>query len=36
MPAEVARRIAAWHAPYHAAITAELDRMGQENSKLLP
>jgi len=28
--AEVARRIAAWHAPYHAAITAELDRMGPE------
>ncbi len=26
--AEVARRIAAWHAPYHAAIVAELDRMG--------
>jgi predicted N-formylglutamate amidohydrolase len=26
--AEVARRIAAWHAPYHAAIDAELDRMG--------
>jgi predicted N-formylglutamate amidohydrolase len=26
--AEVARRIAAYHAPYHAAITAELDRMG--------
>ena len=31
--AEVARRIAAWHAPYHAAIDAELDRMGQENNK---
>jgi predicted N-formylglutamate amidohydrolase len=27
--AEVARRIAAYHAPYHAAITAELDRMGE-------
>ena len=26
--AEVARRIAAYHAPYHAAIAAELDRMG--------
>jgi predicted N-formylglutamate amidohydrolase len=26
--AEVARRIAAYHAPYHAAIDAELDRMG--------
>jgi predicted N-formylglutamate amidohydrolase len=26
--AEVARRIAAWHAPYHAAITCELDRIG--------
>jgi predicted N-formylglutamate amidohydrolase len=26
--AEVARRIAAWHAPYHAAIAAELDRIG--------
>jgi predicted N-formylglutamate amidohydrolase len=26
--AEVARRIAAYHAPYHAAIIAELDRMG--------
>src|SRR5882757_3962442 len=26
--AEVARRIAAYHAPYHAAIGAELDRMG--------
>jgi predicted N-formylglutamate amidohydrolase len=26
--AEVARRIAAYHAPYHAAITRELDRMG--------
>ncbi|MDB5733646.1 MAG: hypothetical protein JWP16_2458 [Alphaproteobacteria bacterium] len=25
---EVARRIALWHAPYHAAITSELDRMG--------
>jgi predicted N-formylglutamate amidohydrolase len=25
---EVARRIAAYHAPYHAAITAELDRIG--------
>jgi predicted N-formylglutamate amidohydrolase len=31
--AEVARRIAAYHAPYHAAITAELDRIGQENSQ---
>jgi predicted N-formylglutamate amidohydrolase len=31
--AEVARRVAAWHAPYHAAITCELDRMGQENSQ---
>ena len=31
--AEVARRIAAWHAPYHAAIAAELDRMGQETNK---
>lgn len=28
--AEVARRIAAWHAPYHAAIGARLDRMGPE------
>jgi predicted N-formylglutamate amidohydrolase len=28
--AEVARRITAFHAPYHAAITAELDRMGPE------
>src|ERR1700712_1360700 len=28
--AEVARRIEAWHAPYHAAIAAELDRMGPE------
>jgi predicted N-formylglutamate amidohydrolase len=27
--AEVARRIAAYHAPYHAAIAAELDRMGK-------
>jgi len=27
--AEVARRIAAYHVPYHAAIAAELDRMGQ-------
>jgi len=27
-PDEVARRIAAYHAPYHAAIRAELDRMG--------
>ncbi|MBW8709326.1 MAG: N-formylglutamate amidohydrolase [Alphaproteobacteria bacterium] len=26
--AEVARRITAYHAPYHAAIAAELDRMG--------
>jgi predicted N-formylglutamate amidohydrolase len=26
--AEVARRIAAYHAPYHAAIAAELDRIG--------
>jgi predicted N-formylglutamate amidohydrolase len=26
--AEVARRIAAWHAPYHAAIDAALDRLG--------
>jgi len=26
--AEVARRIAAWHAPYHAAIACELDRIG--------
>ena len=26
--AEVARRIAVWHAPYHAAIAAELDRIG--------
>ncbi|MBA2587996.1 MAG: N-formylglutamate amidohydrolase [Alphaproteobacteria bacterium] len=26
--AEVARRVEAWHAPYHAAIAAELDRMG--------
>ena len=31
--AEVARRITAWHAPYHAAIAAALDRMGQENNK---
>ena len=29
-PDEVARRIAAYHAPYHAAITAELDRMGPQ------
>jgi predicted N-formylglutamate amidohydrolase len=28
--AEVARRIAAFHAPYHAAIAAELDRMGED------
>jgi predicted N-formylglutamate amidohydrolase len=28
--AEVARRVAAWHAPYHAAITAELDRIGPQ------
>ena len=28
--AEVVRRIAAYHAPYHAAITGELDRMGPE------
>lgn len=28
--AEVVRRIAAYHAPYHAAIAAELDRMGPE------
>ena len=27
--AEVARRIADYHAPYHAAITAELDRIGR-------
>lgn len=27
---EVARRIAAYHAPYHAAITVELDRMGRD------
>jgi predicted N-formylglutamate amidohydrolase len=27
--AEVARRIADFHAPYHAAIAAELDRIGQ-------
>ena len=27
--AEIARRIAAYHAPYHAAITAELDRIGE-------
>jgi predicted N-formylglutamate amidohydrolase len=27
--AEVARRIKAWHAPYHAAITAALDRIGE-------
>lgn len=27
-PSEVARRIAAYHAPYHAAITRELDRIG--------
>ena len=26
--AEVARRVAAYHAPYHAAIAAELDRIG--------
>jgi len=26
--AEVARRVAAYHAPYHAAITAELDQLG--------
>jgi predicted N-formylglutamate amidohydrolase len=25
--AEIARRLAAWHAPYHAAITEELDRL---------
>ena len=31
--AEVGRRIAAYHAPYHAAIAAELDRMGQESNK---
>ena len=29
-PDEIARRIAAFHAPYHAAITRELDRMGPE------
>jgi predicted N-formylglutamate amidohydrolase len=28
--AQVARRIAAYHAPYHAAIDAELDRIGAE------
>jgi len=28
--AEVTRRIAAYHAPYHAAITGELDRMGPD------
>jgi predicted N-formylglutamate amidohydrolase len=28
--AEVARRIAAFHAPYHAAIDAELDRIGKD------
>jgi len=28
--AEVARRIAQFHAPYHAAITAELDRIGKD------
>ena len=28
--AEVARRIATYHAPYHAAIDAELDRLGKE------
>ncbi len=28
--AEVARRIAAYHAPYHAAIDAELNRMGKD------
>ena len=28
--AEVARRIAAYHAPYHAAIAAELDRLGPD------
>ena len=27
--AEVARRIALWHTPYHAAVTRELDRIGQ-------
>ena len=30
MPREVARRIAAYHAPYHAAIAAELDRIGPD------
>jgi len=29
--AEVARRIATWHAPYHAAIDVELDRIGQKH-----
>src|SRR6201992_3874049 len=29
-PAEGARRIAAYHAPYHAAITAALDRIGPD------
>jgi predicted N-formylglutamate amidohydrolase len=33
--AEVARRIAAWHAPYHAAIAAELDRMGRERGAVV-
>jgi predicted N-formylglutamate amidohydrolase len=28
--AEVARRVAAYHAPYHAAIAAELDRLGTD------
>ena len=28
--AEVARRVAAWHSPYHAAIDAALDRMGAD------
>jgi len=28
--AEVARRLALWHAPYHAAIDAELDQMGRQ------
>ncbi len=28
--AEMARRIAAWHTPYHAAITSELDRIGTD------
>jgi len=27
--AELVRRIALWHAPYHAAVTRELDRIGQ-------